>query len=80
MLIQEAVVSKKVITDISTDELFAIGELVPVSGLYVCVPCGYTKQFTAGELFPTCDACLAGTEYGPEGYQEEEVEFWSLIA
>lgn len=60
-------------------DLFAIGQTVPISGLYVCVPCGYTQQFEAGELFTTCDACLAGTDYGPEGYTEPEAEFWTFM-
>lgn len=59
--------------------LHKIGDIVPISGLYVCVPCGYTQTFEAGGLFTTCEACLAGTEYGPEGYQNEEVEFWQYI-
>lgn len=60
-------------------ELFAIGDVVSISGYYVCVPCGYTQYFEAGTKLLTCDACLAGTEYGPEGYQEEHSEFWTLV-
>lgn len=60
-------------------ELFAIGDVVSISGYYVCVPCGYAQYFEAGTKFLTCDACLAGTEYGPDGYQEENSEFWTLI-
>ncbi len=60
-------------------ELYAIGDLVLETGLYVCVPCGYVQQFIAGELFTTCDACFAGTEYGPKGYTEENDEFWQLL-
>lgn len=59
---------------------YAIGARVPRTGLYVCVPCGYVEQFQEGELFPTCEACLAGTENGPEGYQEEEAEFWEFVS
>lgn len=61
-------------------DIYAIGNTVPLSGMYICVPCGYVQQFQAGDLFTTCDACLAGTEYGPEAYQSEEVEFWQLIS
>jgi hypothetical protein len=62
------------------EKLYAIGEIVPQSGLYVCVPCGYVQQFQEGKVFLTCEACLAGTENGPEGYQEEDAEFWSFVS
>lgn len=67
-------------TMVAVKELYAIGDVIPETGLYVCVPCGYVQQFIAGEVFPTCDACLAGTENGPEEYREEEAEFWQLIS
>ncbi len=59
---------------------YGIGARVPRTGLYVCVPCGYVEQFREGELFPTCEACLAGTENGPERYVDEEVEFWEFVS
>lgn len=64
---------------VATKLLYKIGDVVPESGTYVCVPCGYVQPFTAGDRFTTCEACLAGTEYGPEGFQEEAAEFWQLI-
>lgn len=67
-------------TQVLVKELFAIGDMVSISGYYVCVPCGYIQYFEAGTVFLTCDACLAGTEYGPEGFTESGAEFWSLIA
>lgn len=67
-------------TQIKTKELYAIGDVVLETGLYVCVPCGYMQQFLAGEIFPTCDACLAGTENGPEEYRAEDVEFWQFVS
>lgn len=60
-------------------DLFAIGDEVPQTGLYVCVPCGYTQQFIAGDKFTTCEACLAGTENGPEGFTDPAAEFWQLV-
>lgn len=63
----------------NSKDLYAIGDIVTLSGLYVCVPCGFTQQFSEGETFTTCDACLAGTDNGPEGYTEEASEFWQLI-
>ncbi len=64
---------------IITKALYGIGAAVPASGLYVCVPCGYVQNFAAGEIFPTCPACLAGTELGPAGYQDEGAEFWQFL-
>jgi hypothetical protein len=62
------------------DKLYGIGEVVPVSGNYICVPCGYIQRFEAGELFITCEACFAGTEIGPEDYQEKDSEFWEFFS
>jgi len=55
------------------------GDPVFRSGAYVCVPCGHIRYFAAGERFTECIACLAGTEFGPEGYREHEREFWQLL-
>ena len=60
-------------------ELFKVGDLVGVSGRYLCVPCGYEQYFEKGEYFTVCEACLAGTSDGPAGYEEPESEFWQLI-
>lgn len=59
--------------------LYKKGDVVLLSGAYVCVPCGYVQHFNAGALFTECFACLAGTEFGPEGYREGEQEFWQCI-
>ncbi|MBI2056580.1 MAG: hypothetical protein HYT37_04380 [Candidatus Sungbacteria bacterium] len=56
-----------------------IGDTVSQSGMYLCVPCGYMQYFEAGQNFTTCDACLAGTENGPENFREETAEFWQFI-
>lgn len=58
--------------------LYKIGDAVRQTGMYVCVPCGYMQYFQAGDLFTTCQACLAGTRNGPEGYQDPESEFWQF--
>lgn len=59
--------------------LHRIGETVPESGLYLCVPCGYMQRFEAGALFTTCEACYAGTDIGPAGYTEPDAEFWQFM-
>ena len=63
----------------SSSILYKIGDVVPESGSYLCVPCGYIQHFEVGGVFTTCEACLAGTENGPEGYQDPEGEFWQLL-
>ena len=60
-------------------QLYRKGDLVPVSGTYVCAPCGFTQYFAAGSAFVECVACLAGTAFGPEGYRENEQEFWQYL-
>ena len=60
-------------------QLYRKGDAVSVSGSYVCVPCGYVQYFAAGMTFTECYACLAGTEFGPEGYREGEGEFWQFL-
>jgi hypothetical protein len=65
--------------DVGQELLYKIGDVVPVYGAYICIPCGYIQEFNAGDLFITCEACLAGTPDGPEGYQDLESEFWQLF-
>ncbi len=62
-----------------SDTLYKIGDIIPTSGMYLCVPCGYVQPFTAGERFLTCEACLAGTPEGPMDYQESDAEFWQFL-
>lgn len=60
--------------------LYKIGDLVPEDGMYLCVPCGFVEEFRAGEEFPTCRACYAGTPDGPEDYTDPHVDFWERFA
>ncbi len=62
-----------------TSRLYKIGDAVPKKGTYICVPCGYTQLFEEGEFFTTCEACFAGTDLGPVGYQTPDVEFWEFL-
>ena len=61
------------------DKLYKIGDMVPATGKYLCVPCGYVATFSAGDQFTTCEACYAGTSIGPEGYESEDSEFWQWL-
>ena len=69
-------------TDVDSMEKinYKIGDVVPQSGMYICVPCGYAQHFEVGSTFTTCEACFAGTTDGPDGYQDSENEFWQLLA
>lgn len=58
--------------------LYHKDEEVPVSGTYVCVPCGYKMQLEQDDTFPECMACLAGTSDGPEEYVEGQ-ELWERV-
>ncbi len=60
-------------------QLYKKGDIVIRSGEYLCVPCGYIQYFEAGTFFTECLACLAGTEFGPEGYRVNEQEFWQWL-
>lgn len=59
--------------------LYKIGDVVIQSCMYVCVPCGYVQYFEVGNFFTTCEACFAGTDLGPVGYQDSASEFWQLV-
>ncbi len=45
---------------IKTGNTFDVKSVVPKSGTYVCVPCGYRQEFKKGDCFPLCFACLEG--------------------
>ncbi len=59
--------------------LYKVGDIVPENGWYLCVPCGFADEFKAGDAFPVCKVCLAGTEDGPDGYTEPHVEYWEKM-
>ena len=61
------------------DKLYKIGDIVPATGQYVCVPCGFVTDFTEGTAFTTCEACYAGTSIGPAGYEDPAAEFWQFV-
>lgn len=55
---------------------FKVGEPVPESGYYVCVPCGYKKYYKKGESFTSCMGCMAELpeEFAPGLELWEKVE------
>ena len=36
---------------------YANTDSVPESGVYICISCGDTQEFEAGDDFAICDAC-----------------------
>lgn len=64
---------------VTSAKLYALHDVAPVSGNYLCVPCGYIQYFEAGARFTECLACFAGTSFGPTGFQNETDEFWRLV-
>ena len=65
--------------DQTPSKRYKIGDLVPTSGAYLCVPCGYVQEFEEGTRFITCEACFAGTPDGPEESQDPNDEFWEFL-
>ncbi|MBU0964372.1 hypothetical protein KKC06_05025 [Patescibacteria group bacterium] len=54
------------------------GEAVPEAGIYVCVPCGFKKEYQEDEKFGECTSCLAGTSEGSDEYAEG-LELWEKL-
>jgi len=53
--------------------IYKIGEKVQISGLYVCVPCGYKRKFAAGDVFAECMGCMKTSKpVSDEEIQEAE--------
>lgn len=63
----------------SDRRFYAIGDVVPQNGQYLCAPCGFIREFVQGGTFTTCEVCYAGTEKGWEGYTDPKVEFWEFL-
>ncbi len=63
-------------TDTDKDGYWAWGQIVAESGEYLCMDCGYIETFSAGQVFPVCEVCLAGD---PEGPLEVTAGFWEKI-
>jgi len=53
------------------------GTRIRISGVYVCVPCGYRRRFNKGEIFPRCIKCMDKKQF-----QDEELDsnpgIWEL--
>jgi hypothetical protein len=58
------------------DGFWAWGQVVPVTGEYLCKDCGYIEEFQAGDVFPICEVCQAGE---PDGPSTPEMGYWEQI-
>jgi hypothetical protein len=50
----------------TNDNQFGVGDAVPETGKYICVPCGDKKELAEGDAFPHCLSCFD---------EEERAEF-----
>jgi hypothetical protein len=66
-------------TNTLMDKPFSKGDVVPVAGEYVCVPCGFKKKYEPGEQFGECLSCLSGTPNGQHDEFLEGEEMWEKI-
>ncbi len=41
-----------------TSAVFAVGDSVEESGVYICVPCGDKHRLDQGAVFPSCLGCV----------------------
>jgi hypothetical protein len=58
---------------------YSKGDSVPAAGEYVCVPCGFKRQYQAGEHFGECLSCLSGTAQGQHEDFVEGMEMWEPV-
>lgn len=55
-------------SDISRDGVFRVGSAVSKTTEYICVPCGYKRKLSKGDVFPKCDKCLEGKKFEGDDY------------
>ncbi len=62
--------------DPDADGLWRVGQIVPKTGEYLCVDCGYIEELQEGSVFPVCEVCLSGD---PEGPSLVEKGYWEYL-
>jgi hypothetical protein len=55
---------------------YRYGQIVPKTGEYMCIDCGYISEYKAGSVFPVCEVCLSGDPNGPVSTDKG---FWEFI-
>lgn len=63
---------------IKIGDTFDVESRVPQNGTYICVPCGYKKEFKIGECFPLCFSCLENKKYKSDHYMKG-LGLWELL-
>ena len=57
------------------DNTWRVAQVVPKTGEYLCIDCGYIEEFKAGGLFPVCEVCLSGDPDGPSALEKGYWEY-----
>lgn len=67
--------------NLKENQTFARGEDVPDDGKYVCVPCGFNRDFKAGEKFGECSSCITGGKPATDDDAEyaDGLEMWEKM-
>ncbi|NJL96654.1 hypothetical protein HC766_06095 [Candidatus Gracilibacteria bacterium] len=60
----------------SFDNKWKFGQVVLVSGEYLCTNCGYIMDMNQNQLFPVCEVCLSGA---PRGACSVREAFWKKL-
>jgi len=63
---------------IKKGDAFNVGSTVLKTGVYICVPCGYSCHFNKGATFPLCFGCLEGKKYNGDIYIKG-LGLWELL-
>lgn len=53
------------------------GQIVRVTGEYLCVDCGYIFELNEGDVFPICEVCLSGDITSPDSKTDKG--YWELV-
>lgn len=62
--------------DPDADGLWRVAQIVPKTGEYLCVDCGYIEELQQGVIFPVCEVCQSGD---PEGPSPIEKGYWEYL-
>lgn len=68
-------------TEVTTEQVYKMGDTVLKAGRYECIACGFVVEYLAKHLeynvtFPVCPVCKSGTDEGPKKAHEE---FWKYL-
>lgn len=72
------VISTKINYTVQQGDTFDVGHKIKKSGVYVCVPCGYTCILKKGAVFPRCFNCLVNKKYNGDDYIKD-LGLWEFL-